>query len=305
MNDQSPEQRLWQLWRSGQPPALRDFLAQYPEASTAQIAAAIGVDQYERWQRGERPLAEEYLQLLPPGPDQAQAACDIIYGEFLLREQLGQHPQSADFCSRFPEHADSLNRQLEVHRALALTAPRMAPPPPTLVPQIPGYELLGEIGRGGMGVVYRARQLSLDREVALKVLQVPDDDPTTLERMRREAQITARLSHPRIVSIFDAGRVGAFFFFAMELVVGEDLHRLVHRQGPLDPAVAEEYLRQAADALSHAHAAGMVHRDIKPSNLMIGPAGLKLLDLGLARRAGVLGDTALTQAGTFMGTPDY
>jgi hypothetical protein len=305
MNDQSPEQRLWQLWRQGQPPVLRDFLAQYPEASTTQIAAAIGVDQYERWQRGERPLAEEYLPLVPPGPEQSQAICDIIYGEYLMREQLGQHPQIGEFRERFPEHAESLNRQLEVHRALALTAARMAPPPPTTAPQIPGYELLGEIGRGGMGVVYRARQLSLDREVALKVLHVPDDDPSTLERMRREAQITARLSHPRIVSIFDAGRVGAYFFFAMELVIGEDLHRLVHRQGPLEPAAAEQYLREAADALSHAHAAGMVHRDIKPSNLMIGPAGLKLLDLGLARRAGAVGDSGLTQAGAFMGTPDY
>jgi len=301
----SPEQRLWQLWRSGQPPILSAFLAQYPEATPSQVAAAISVDQYERWQRGERPLAEEYLALLPDGPDHAQAACDIIYGEFLLREQLGQAPQSAEFRQRFPELAELLGRQLEVHRALALTAPRVAPPPPTTTPQIPGYEIFAEIGRGGMGVVYRARQLSLDREVALKVLLVPDDDPALLERMHREAQITARLAHPRIVSIFDAGHVGSFFFFAMELVPGEDLHRLVLRQGPLSADWAEQYLLQAADALSHAHAAGMVHRDIKPSNLMIGPAGLKLLDLGLARRAGVSHEGSLTQAGAFMGTPDY
>jgi serine/threonine protein kinase len=307
MNDPTPEQRLWHLWRQGNAPSLREVLSQFPDATPSQITAAIGVDQYERWQRGERPLAEEYLPLLPPGPDFSQAACDVIYGEFLMREQLGQQPRAEEFLARFPTHADALMRQLEVHRALALTpAPYLAAPRlPAQPPEIPGYIILDEIGRGGMGIVFRARQESLDREVALKVLRVPEDDSATLERMRREAQMTARLSHPHIVSIFDAGQADGFYFFAMELVTGEDLHRRVSRLGPLAPEEAEQYLREAADALSHAHAAGLVHRDIKPSNLMIGPGGLKLLDLGLARRAGAANDSGLTHVGSFMGTPDY
>ncbi|MGL4554136.1 MAG: WD40 repeat domain-containing serine/threonine protein kinase [Gemmataceae bacterium] len=304
MNDLTPEQRLWQLWRQGRGPDVRAFLANCPGLAQADVVAVISVDQYERWQRGERPLAEDYIALIPPGPGRDQAACDVVYGEYLMREQLGEHPESADFRRRFPEQAAGLARQLEVHRALAAQEGEAAPAEQAR-PAVPGYELMEEVGRGGMGVVYRARQMSLDRDVALKVLRIPDDDPTMLERMQREAQITARLAHPRIVGIFDAGRAGPHFFFAMELVLGTDLQRRVSRDGPLSVADAVTYLRQAAEALAHAHAAGMVHRDIKPSNLMISPAGVKLLDMGLARQAGAAGDSKLTQAGVFMGTPDY
>jgi serine/threonine protein kinase len=303
MNELTPEQRLWQLWRAGRGPNLQSFLANSPGLPLADVVALISVDQYERWQRGERPLAEDYIPLLPDGPGRQQAVCDIVYGEFLMREQLGERPSSTDFRRRFPEHEADLNRQLEVHRALSERESAIFAEP--ALPDVPGYEVLEEIGRGGMGVVYKARQLSLDREVALKVLRVPDDDQPMLDRMKREAQITARLNHPRIVGIFDAGRAGPYFFFAMELVHGTDLQRLVSRHGPLSSADAIEYLRQAAEALAHAHAGGMVHRDIKPSNLMIGPGGLKLLDMGLARLAGGLGDSKLTQPGVFMGTPDF
>src|SRR5262249_19343320 len=162
----------------------------------------------------------------------------------------------------------------------------------------PGYEVLGEVGKGGMGVVYKARQLSLDRVVALKVMRASQaGDPQALERMRREAQATARLAHPNIVTIHDAGQQGDLVYFAVVLTEGSALPRLVERDGPLPAARACDYVRQAALGLQHAHERGMVHRDIKPSNLIVTPQGqVKVLDLGLARQPRQGGATQ-TQAG--------
>jgi WD40 repeat protein len=183
-------------------------------------------------------------------------------------------------------------------------------PPLGGAPVIPGYQLLGEIGRGGMGVVYRARQESLGRIVALKVLRVrPGDDTGALKRMRREAETLARLSHPHIVTVYDAGAAGEWFYFAMEYVAGVDLHRLVERTGPLSPERARDYLRQAALGLQHAFEHGLVHRDVKPSNLIVteqpGRSLLKILDLGLARAPADTPDAVVTMVGTFLGTPDF
>ncbi len=331
--DRSADQQYWQLWRQGQRPDLRAFLAARPTLSAVEAAAVIAIDQYERWLGGERVRAEDYLPLLPAGPDLDQAGCDIVYGEYLLCEQMGEAPSLEAFQHRFPAQAALLARQVELHHALAghSSSSAFPPPAPTLHadgpgprndrtappvarPDIPGYEVLEELGRGGMGVVYKARQVSLDRIVALKVMRVrPGDDPGSLERMDREAKVTARLAHPHIVTVFDAGRAGEWFYFAMEFVAGIDLHRLVEQSGPLPAAQACAYMRQAALGLEHAHEHGLVHRDIKPSNLIVTtPAGgaarslLKVLDLGLARQPDtVRPGAAVTQVGTFLGTPDF
>jgi hypothetical protein len=326
---ETPEQRLWQLWRQGQHPEVRAFLAGLDRPTPEQVAAVLAVDQYERWSLGEEVPAEEYLAHLPEGEGRDRAACDIIYGEYLLLEQLGRPHDLAEFQARFPAWGGLLARQVELHRVLAQTppgataSPRVRPglvQPEADLPCIPGYEVLEEIGRGGMGVVYKARQQSLDRVVALKVLRARvAGDPQALERMRREARVTARLSHPHIVTIHDAGHHGELFFFAMEYVPGVDLHRLVERSGPLPVAEACDYVRQAALGLYHAHAHGLVHRVVKPSNLIVTPGGqVKVLDLGLARQpasalAGAVasapgappaGNTG-TQPGVFLGTPDF
>ncbi len=146
------------------------------------------------------------------------------------------------------------------------------------------YELLEELGSGGFGRVYRARDLGLEREVAIKVLHPAlTADLGVVERFRREAQLAARLSHPNIVGIYDIqGRAG-LQWYVMELVPGENLAQRVQRHGSLSVAATERLLSEALSALEHAHAKGLVHRDLKPENTLIEPDGrLRITDFGLA-----------------------
>lgn len=150
---------------------------------------------------------------------------------------------------------------------------------------IRGYEIERELGRGGMGSVYLARQLSLDRPVALKLMSKRwAADPVFVARFTREAYAAAQLSHPNIVHIHDIGEVEGTRFFSMEYVPGRSLADLVRSQGKLDPETAVGYVLQAARGLEHAHARGMIHRDVKPDNLLLDEQGLvKVADLGLVK----------------------
>lgn len=146
------------------------------------------------------------------------------------------------------------------------------------------YELLEEIGVGGFGRVYRARDLGLERDVAIKVLHPSlTADPAVMERFRREAQLAARLRHPNIVSIYDImGRAG-LTWYTMEFVPGANLAQVVQRHGPLSLEQTERLLLEALSALEHAHALGLIHRDLKPENMLIEPDGrLRITDFGLA-----------------------
>ncbi|HUR54485.1 MAG TPA: serine/threonine-protein kinase, partial [Gemmataceae bacterium] len=151
--------------------------------------------------------------------------------------------------------------------------------------EIRGYQIERELGRGGMGAVYLARQLSLDRSVALKVMSKRwATDPVFVARFTREAFAAAQLSHPNIVHIHDIGEVDGSRFFSMEYVNGLSLADVVKKQGKLDPEVAVGYVLQAARGLKHAHDRGMIHRDVKPDNLLLDDQGLvKVADLGLVR----------------------
>jgi serine/threonine protein kinase len=148
-----------------------------------------------------------------------------------------------------------------------------------------GYAVERELGRGGMGSVYLARQLSLDRKVALKVMSKRwANDPVFVARFTREAYAAAQLSHPNIVHIHDIGEVSGTRFFSMEYVCGRSLADLVRSQGKLDPETAVGYVLQAARGLKHAHDRGMIHRDVKPDNLLLDEQGLvKVADLGLVK----------------------
>ncbi|MBM4048647.1 MAG: serine/threonine protein kinase, partial [Planctomycetes bacterium] len=171
---------------------------------------------------------------------------------------------------------------------------------------IGGFEVLSKIGRGAMGSVFKARQVSMDRIVALKVLSPQlAEDPIVVQRIRHEAMLSGKLNHPNIVQGIEMGEADGYYFFAMEYVEGETLHKIIVREGWLPEPEALRILVQIASALEHAHKFGIVHRDIKPGNIMITDTGVaKLCDLGLARwREPEVQD--LKEVGTAVGTPYY
>jgi serine/threonine-protein kinase len=175
------------------------------------------------------------------------------------------------------------------------------------------YRILDRLGEGGMGQVFKAHHVSMDRTIALKM--IPKErmsDPTAVGRFQREVRAVAKLSHPNIVIAFEVNQAGQTPFLAMEYVDGVDLARLVQQSGPLTIPRACEYIRQAAIGLQHAHEKGLVHRDIKPGNLMVArpnpeqPPVIKILDFGLARfESDSVHAGRLTQLGKVVGTVDY
>jgi len=168
------------------------------------------------------------------------------------------------------------------------------------------YELLGELGSGGFGRVYRVRDLHLERMVALKVLHpLLTQDPAVVERFRREAQLAARLNHPHIVNIYDIGGRSGLIWYTMEMVEGPNLAQLVERDGPLSLDRVARLLREGLDALSHAHGAGLVHRDIKPENMLLErrDGSLRITDFGLA--LALLGQGKWGGATSQSGTPQF
>lgn len=170
--------------------------------------------------------------------------------------------------------------------------------------RIAGYELEEEIAHGGMGVVWRGRQIALGRTVALKLLlHGRYASPETVERFRREAQSAAALRHPHIVAVHEVGECDGQHFIAMEFVAGQTLAQLL-RTGPLPPRRAAEIALAIAEAVAHAHERGVLHRDLKPSNILLDAEGLaRLTDFGLAKPMD--GSSDLTLSGQMVGTPAY
>jgi hypothetical protein len=167
------------------------------------------------------------------------------------------------------------------------------------------YEILAELGRGGMGRVYQAFDREIGEPVAIKTLLglAEEDSGRDAERLLRELQICRKITHPNVVRVFDLGRFPGGIFLTMELLEGERLDQRLARLGPLPPPLAQHFLCEVAAGLEEAHSLGIVHRDLKPSNIFLTPLRLKILDFGIARRLD--GDTRLTATGFAVGSPAY
>jgi serine/threonine-protein kinase len=244
--------------------------------------------------------------------------------ELLLRwEELrrgGLSPTPEELCPGDPALAEALRQRInerERFRPLwtqgertevQTPSPSASSPQPTpsaeVPPAVAGYEIVGTLGRGGMGVVYKARQTKLDRLVALKmVLTQGAASPAERRRFRAEAEATARLSHPNIVQIHELGEHDGCPYFALELVEGGSLADRLDGT-PLPARRAAELVLVLAGAVRHAHERGVLHRDLKPANVLLGADGTpKIADFGVARRLDV--DGGQTQTGAVVGTPSY
>jgi WD40 repeat protein/Flp pilus assembly protein TadD/tRNA A-37 threonylcarbamoyl transferase component Bud32 len=280
------------------------------------ILEQLLADQARCWRVGTPVSVEQFLEREPTLRTDPEAILDLIYKEVLLRTERGEQPQLEEYERRFPSLAGVLRPIFEVHRALESdtesgapasaseqTLPSQAGDAALVAPEPPGYELLERLGQGGMGIVYKARQKSLGRTVALKmVLAGAHASPREHARFVREAEVVARLPHPNIVHIHEVGEHEGRPFLSLEFVEGGSLDKKLG--GTPQPAVeAARLVETLARAVHHAHLQGVVHRDLKPANVLLTAGGIpKIADFGLARLAAGSGQT---QSGDILGTPSY
>jgi tetratricopeptide (TPR) repeat protein len=278
-----------------------------------------------RLRAGEACQAEDILAAFPAIANHVNSALELIYTEFVIRQELGQRPSLEEYYQRFPQWQTDLAQVFVVHRfasadqtkdamerlkpgfsgtgsgaAAEAAAGRGGLPRP-----LEGYEILEEIGRGGMGVVYRARQLGLNRIVALKMILAGDDtEPEDEARFRTEAEAAAALQHANIVQIYEIDIQNARPYFSMEYLEGGNLHQKL-AEAPLPVRQAATLVATLAHAVQYAHERGIVHRDLKPGNILLTADGVpKITDFGLAKRLREAAGTR-TRTGAILGTPSY
>lgn len=304
-DDTSPEsirslcERFAAAWESGSQPNLVDYLNQYPGLDRATLLRELLLIDISN--RGGSATFEDYVEQLP---NDSQTIIDALRTADLYRSEQRDssiasvqgdttrieafhhdiEPTIADLPARSDSKQDSLARQSQL--------------------VLGDYELLSEIDRGGMGTVYKARQNSLRRIVAVKIMNsgrfASDED---LRRFRIEAEASAKLQHPNIVAVYEVGNQDSQHFIAMEFVEGTSLSEFIRNQR-ITSRKAATIAHSLAVATQHAHENGILHRDLKPSNVLIGHSGIiKITDFGLAKRLDE--DSSLTGTGQILGTPSY
>jgi predicted Ser/Thr protein kinase len=292
------------------PPGLDEVLARVRQLPPGEWVQAIRSDQAVRWRAGRGLPVEAYLDGLPGLADSPEDVQVLLCGEVMLRRERGEPADLAEYQRRFPSLADRLALVLPLLGALASSG---SDGQPTLPPQpgpagspsaVPGYEIVSELGRGGMGVVFQARQTSLHRVVALKmILGGSLAGSAEVQRFRTEAEVIAALDHPHIVPIYEVGEHDGLPWFSMKLIDGGSLSEQLPRLAR-DRRAAVQLLAQVARAVHHAHQRGLLHRDLKPGNILLDQQGQPYVtDFGLARR--LEGGSNLTQTGAIVGTPSY
>ena len=326
----------WERAADGQPvPVIDDFLKDLPDPDRPAARAAL--EAIEVWARGMYPAAGHAAETLSQaGSPPASLAPETVSHAGSPTDTASGTPgthETADFDPHAPARDDgdfSLGEPTPGGGTIAHT-PRLGPTidsprtpmsvtsehtpgaapsfrataPRTGRPvRIPGYEILGELGRGGMGVVYKARQLKLNRMVAVKLMLSADHTGTTArERFDAEAEAVARMQHPNIVQIYERGEVDGMPFFSLEYVAGGTLSRKIAKN-LLKPNDTAALMVTLARAMHYAHQHDIIHRDLKPGNILIGDDGVpKIADFGLAKK--LEEDSGLTRMGTVVGTPSY
>jgi eukaryotic-like serine/threonine-protein kinase len=296
--------RFEAVWRSGERPDLPAYLIGADGAERAALARElVAIDVYWHRRSGERPGLEEYLGRLPGDTEAVQTAFEEI-------EPAETNPSGL----RAPRHRGSDIVALDDTNVMLPPAPigREGPAELTLPSgeglepvraSVPGYEILGVLGRGGMGVVYKARQLGLTRIVALKmILSGAHAGADERERFRWEGEAVARLQHPNIVQIYEVGEHDGLAYFSLEYCDGGTLADRLSGS-PMNPKEAAQTAEVLARAIHIAHQAGLIHRDLKPANVMISSDGsLKITDFGLAKNLALAGQTL---SGSVLGSPSY
>jgi tetratricopeptide (TPR) repeat protein len=304
-------------WQQGEAPAIADVMANIPPDVGRRLVLRelIKIDLEYRWKSAgtdpdgskatasavghleARPRLEDYLHCYPELGSTEEVPADLIAEEYRARRLAGDRPELAEYQERFPRQAVALAELLGRVDAEIANETR------SLRPELDDFEVFEEIGRGGMGVVFRARQKSLARVVAVKVLALRTVAGTQeLQRFRTEARLAAGLVHPNIVQIHAVGESDGRPFLCLEYVAGGSLAGRLAR-ATLPPAEAAALIETLAHAIHHAHGKGVIHRDLKPANVLLTEDGTpKITDFGLARQMGSQGDT---HSGAVVGTPSY
>ncbi|MEM6469654.1 MAG: protein kinase [Planctomycetota bacterium] len=281
--------------------------------------------QSDDWSRGIHTPIEHYILQRPDLADDESQLLDLVYNEVLLRERHGQPAQLREYERRFPELVSSLKCMFEVHDAienshvsdfeLSNSDHAEDDTKPTLpqssaitesspLPRLPGYQFIERIGRGGMGIVYRARQHGTDRDVAVKVFYAGlDASEEEIARFNIESQASASLKHPSIVTVHEAGVRDGIHFLAMEWIDGMTLAERLERE-PLSHRDSARLLEVVARAVHYANECGITHRDIKPQNILLDRDGqAHVADFGLARFEDQ--NATWTTGGKILGTLHY
>jgi serine/threonine protein kinase/formylglycine-generating enzyme required for sulfatase activity len=237
---------------------------------------------------GEDCRAETIIERIPALASDPNCTIELIYAEYVIREELGQNPSPEEFFVRFPQWRERLERQFQVHELLSgeedLEPNRLLDLP--MIPK-PGdgaenYEVLEKIGQGAMGEVFKVLDRQLNRVVALKKIR-PSASPSEMVRFRQEAEKMAQLEHPNIVRVYAVGELNGLPFFSMELAPGGNLSQLIGDKSQ-SPDLTAQYGETLARAMHYAHLQNIIHRDLKPSNVVLTAAGEpKITDFGLAK----------------------